>query len=156
MSDAVDLLKEQHAEVTALFMQIERATDPVLRSKIFRTIDASLRTHAVIEEQIFYPAFKKRAKNNAQAGEVSEALSEHQRVKDTLAELERGNAGSEQFARGMAVLKHLVQQHVLEEESGMLKQARRLFRPVELEELAHRMESAAMHASPVYDMAGSP
>jgi hemerythrin-like domain-containing protein len=156
MSDAVQLLKEQHTEVKALFKQIERVTDPVLRTQIFRTIDTNLRIHATIEEKIFYPAFRERAKNRTQSEEVSEALHEHDMVKSVLQELERTDASSESFKTKLASLKMLVEQHVHEEEHGMLKEARRLFSAVELQDLALRMEHAAVQASPVYEMTGPP
>jgi Hemerythrin HHE cation binding domain len=152
MSDVIGLLKNQHAEVTGLFMQIERAADPVLRYHIFRTIDASLRTHSAIEEQIFYPAFRQRARSREQVGEVTDALHEHDRVKTLLAQLERTSPESSAFKTQLASLKDAVQQHVVEEEHGMLKQAQRLFTLEELEDLATRMEHAAMHVSPVYEM----
>jgi hemerythrin superfamily protein len=155
MSDAVDLLKEQHAEVTALFMQIERASDPALRYRIFRTIDTSLRTHATIEEKIFYPAFRERARHRLEVEEVNKALHDHDQVKAMLGQLERTSPESAGFRMQLASLKAAVQQHVIEEETGMLKQARRIFTPPQLEDLAFRMEQAATHASPVYEMAGA-
>jgi len=154
MSDAVQLLKEQHAEVKALFKQIERVTDPVLRAQIFRTIDTNLRIHATVEEKIFYPAFREHAKNRSQSEEVGEALHEHDIVKGVLQEIERTDPSSESFKTKLASLKMLVEQHVHEEEHGMLKEARRLFRADELEDLALRMEHAGMQASPAYEMAG--
>ena len=154
MSDAVQLLKEQHAEVKALFKQIERVTDPVLRAQVFRTIDTNLRVHATVEEKIFYPAFQARAKNRTQSEEVAEAFHEHDMVKGVLQEIERTDPASESFKTKLASLKLLVEQHVHEEEHGMLKQARRLFSSAQLEDLALRMEQAGMQASPVYEMAG--
>jgi Hemerythrin HHE cation binding domain len=154
MSDAIHLLKTQHAAVTALFMQIERATDPRLRAQIFRTIDSQLRVHGAIEEKIFYPAFRERARSRMQADEVSEALQEHDQVKAFLAQLERTDPADERFKTHLASLKLRVQEHVYEEEHGMLKQARRLFSEEELEALGFRMEQTASLTSPVYEMAG--
>jgi iron-sulfur cluster repair protein YtfE (RIC family) len=154
MSDAIDALKEQHAEVTALFMQIDKAADPVLRAQIFRTLDAHLRTHAVLEEHIFYPAFRERARSKQQAGEVNEALHEHDRMKTELANIERTDPSSGEFKTRLASLKALVVEHVLEEETGMLKQARKLFTTTELEAMGLHMTQYAAVASPVYEMAG--
>ena len=153
MSDAIDLLKDQHAEVAALFMQIERTSDPGLRYRIFRTIDASLRTHATIEERIFYPAFRDRAHTREESAEVPKALHDHDQMKAMLAHLERTSPAGTEFKMQLASLKAAVQQHVIDEETGMLKQARRLFTTAQLEDLASRMERAGMHASPVYEMA---
>jgi hemerythrin-like domain-containing protein len=154
MSDAIDALMEQHAEVTALFMKIDKAADPVLRSQIFRTIDSHLRTHSIIEEKIFYPAFKERARTREQAAEVDEALQEHGNVESVLEQLERTDPGSNEYKARLASLKALVLQHVVEEETGMLKQARKLFSTAELEALGLHMTQYAAIASPVYEMAG--
>jgi hypothetical protein len=152
MSDAIDLLKEQHAEVTALLIQIQRAAHAMLREQIFRTIDTNLRIHSAIEEQIFYPAFRERVRNRKQADEVAEAYHEHDVVKSTLEEMERSDPGGQVFARKLLGLQRAVLHHVMEEEKAMLKQARRLFTQAELEALAHRMEMTAMVTSPVYQM----
>jgi hemerythrin superfamily protein len=154
MSTAIDALKEQHAEVTALFMKIDKATDPVLRGQIFRTLDAHLRTHSVIEEQIFYPKFRERAKNSEQVNEVAEAYHDHDTVKSLLEQIERTDPASNEFRTKLASLKMAVQQHVLEEETGMLRQAKKLFSEAELEGLALHMTQYAVLASPVYEMAG--
>src|SRR5579884_4469965 len=89
MSNAVQLLEEQHAEATALFMKLERLTDPVTCAHIFRTLDAKLRDHTAIEEQVFYPAFREHARNDKQASEIAEALHEHNEVKLLLAAVEK-------------------------------------------------------------------
>ncbi len=154
MASAIQLLKEQHAEVSALFQQIERAGDPRLRAQIFRTIDTSLRVHSTLEETLFYPAFKEHAKGRMQEEEVAEALHEHAEVKETLQRIEGISPASESFLSTVMKLKSLVLQHVAEEESGMLKQAPRLFTTRELDDLGFRMEHAAMHTSPVYEMSG--
>ena len=78
MSDAVQLLEEQHVEATALFMKLQRLTDPVTCAHTFRMLDAKLRDHTAIEEQVFYPAFRERAQSDKQASEIAEALHEHE------------------------------------------------------------------------------
>jgi hemerythrin superfamily protein len=154
MSDAIDALKEQHAEVTALFMQIDKASDPVLCAQIFRTLDAHLRTHSVLEEKIFYPQFRERAKNSRQVDEVAEALHDHDKVKTLLEQIERTDPAASDFKTKLASLKAAVVQHVLEEETGMLRQAYKLFTTAELEAMGLHMTQYAALASPVYEMAG--
>ncbi len=105
MGDAVSLLKEQHVEVTGLMMKIERVQDPTLRAQVFRTIDTNLRNHAHIEETIFYPEFKKRARTPAQTEEVDESLEEHAAVKSALEALERTDPRDQAFLAGLQKLK---------------------------------------------------
>lgn len=154
MSDAISVLKEQHVEVSALLMKLERISDPVLRASVFRTIDTNLRIHAKIEEEIFYPEFKKRAKSRSQVSEVDENYDEHAEVKRTLEEIERIDPASGDFMRAVLTLKRLVQHHVNDEEHRMFKEAQRLFTSRDLSEVGFVMEAAARSVSPAYEMAG--
>ncbi len=154
MADAVSVLKEQHVEVDGLMMKIERVQDPTLRSQVFRTIDTNLRNHAHIEETIFYPEFKKRARNHSQSEEVDESLEEHAEVKATLEALEKTDPRDQSFVAGLQKLKRLVKHHVDEEEHGMLRQAPKIFSTRELDDMGFLMEEALRQASPVYEMSG--
>jgi hemerythrin superfamily protein len=154
MSDAVQMLEEQHAEATALFMKLERLGDPVTCAQVFRTLDSRLRDHTALEEEIFYPAFRARAPNEGDR-EVREAVSEHDRMKNVLTDIERTGATDYTFKTKIAELKRLVQEHVQEEEGGMLAQARRLFSQDELDEIGHRMVQLLSIHSPVYEVGGN-
>jgi hemerythrin-like domain-containing protein len=156
MSDAVQMLEEQHAEATALFMKLERLTDPVTCEQIFRTLDSRLRDHTAIEEEIFYPAFRERAGAPQGEQEVREALDEHGDVKSALQELEATSATDYTFKTKIANLKHLVSHHVEEEEHGILPQARRMFSQSELDELALRMTKLMSIHSSVYLIGSNP
>jgi hemerythrin superfamily protein len=153
MSNAVQLLEEQHAEASALFMKLERLTDPVTCAHIFRTLDAKLRDHTAIEEQVFYPAFRERARNDKQASEIAEALHEHDHVKSLLAGIEKLDPAGSSFKGKIAELKGAVQHHVREEEHGILPQARRLFSESELDDLGLRMIKLASLHNAVLEMA---
>jgi hemerythrin superfamily protein len=155
MSDAVQMLEEQHAEATALFMKLERLSDPTTCAQIFRTLDSRLRDHTAIEEQIFYPAFRERAGTAEGPDEVREALSEHERVKSVLMDIEQTSPTDYTFKTKIAELRRLVQHHVQEEEHGMLPQARTLFSQDELDELGHRMVQLMSIHSPVYQIGGN-
>jgi hemerythrin superfamily protein len=152
MSNAVQLLEEQHAEATALFMKLERLTDPVTCAHIFRTLDARLRDHTAIEEQVFYPAFRDRASSSKQASEIAEALHEHDEVKSLLALAEKLQPAGDAFRSKLMELKSAVQHHVREEERGILPQARRLFSESELDALGLRMMKLASLHSPLLEM----
>jgi len=155
MSDAVQMLEEQHAEATALFMKLERLRDPVTCAQTFRTLDSRLRDHTALEEELFYPAFRERASGADKQSEVREAFSEHDRVKALLTEIERTSPSDYTFKTKITELKQLVQHHVDEEERGMLPQARRLFNQGELDELGHRMMQLMSMNSPVYQIGGN-
>lgn len=154
MSDAVQMLEEQHAEATALFMKLERLSDPVTCAQVFRTLDSRLRDHTALEEEIFYPAFRARDRSEGDR-EVREAVSEHDRVKSVLTDIENTSATDYTFKTKIAELKRLVQEHVQEEEGGMLARARRLFSQDELDEIGHRMMQLLSIHSPVYEVGGN-
>jgi hemerythrin superfamily protein len=155
VSDAVQMLEEQHAQATALFMKLERLSDPATLETIFRTLDGSLRDHTIVEEEIFYPAFRERAAR-ALKGEIDEALHEHGEVKAALKDAESTAPSDYTFKTKITALKRLVAEHVQEEEHSILPQARRIFSQDELDELGLRMtELASLHSS-VYDMGDTP
>lgn len=152
MSDAIQLLEEQHAEATALFLKLERLTDARILAETFRLLDSRLRDHTAIEEEIFYKAFRERARDRKQASEIDEALREHGEVKNLLADAERADPSSMDFKRAIFSLKQAVQHHVREEEQEILPQAARLFSTSELDDLGFRMmQFMSLHSS-VYEM----
>lgn len=153
MSDAVQMLREQHAEVTALFMKLERLSSPRICAEIFRTIDSRLRDHTVIEETIFYPAFRERARERGRS-EITEALHEHDEVKALLDRIEQASPAEYTFKHQVGELRRAVAHHVLEEESRILPQARRLFSQSELDDMALRMAQLASIHSPAYQLTG--
>jgi hemerythrin-like domain-containing protein len=151
MSDAVQMLEEQHAQAIALFMKLERLSDPATLEAIFRTLDGSLRDHTVIEEEIFYPAFRERAARAFKGG-VDEALHEHGELKAAIKDAESTAPVDYTFKTKISALKRMVAEHVQEEEHTILPQARRIFSQDELDELGLRMaELVSLHSS-VYDM----
>ncbi len=153
MSDAVQMLREQHAEVTALFMKLERLSSPRICAEIFRTIDSRLRDHTIVEETIFYPAFRERARERGRA-EIAQALHEHDEVKALLDRIEHVSPAEYTFKHQVAELRRAVEHHVLEEESGILPQAQRLFSEAELDDMALRMMQLASLHSSAYQLSG--
>jgi hemerythrin superfamily protein len=139
--DALKLLKQDHQKVKGLFAQVEELGDRAnaQRKKLFAKIDEELTVHAKIEEAIFYPAFRKKAKDTEERDQVLEAYEEHSLVKTLLQELEDLDPKEETYKPKLAVLKDLVDHHVKEEEGPLFKMARELFEKDELNELGDRM-----------------
>lgn len=143
--DALSLLKKDHTKVKGLFKEVEGVGDRAAgaRKKLFEQIDRELELHAQLEEQIFYPAFKKKAaKDSEKKDEVLEAYEEHAIVKHLLGELKMMEPRDETYKPKLQVLMELVKHHVKEEESEMFKMARELFKPAELEVLGQQIEEA--------------
>lgn len=117
----IQLLRDDHKLLRALFAQYEKATNgkkPPLAQKILR----ELTLHASIEEKVLYPAFR-RAFKNPQI--VFEAIQEHHLVHLLLDELShfRPGPGSATFEAKMKVLKELIKHHVDEEEGHVFPKA---------------------------------
>lgn len=56
--DAIALLKEDHRKVEKLFENFEKARDGKRKQALVQEICTELCIHAIIEEEIFYPACK--------------------------------------------------------------------------------------------------
>jgi hemerythrin superfamily protein len=142
--DAIKLLKEDHKKVKALFEQVEGLGDRAAtqRKNLFQKIDKELTLHSKIEETLFYPEFKKRAKNSEERDEVLEAYEEHGVVKVMIGELEDLDPKDEKYKPKLTVLKELVLHHVKEEEGELFPMARELFEPEELNRIGDRIVAA--------------
>jgi len=109
-ADAIQLLTADHAEVEAMFRQIEAdGSDDELVRRVVR----ELSVHAAVEEQILYPAMRKALPDGETF--VHQAVADHQQVKETLAAVEGADEPGEReplLRRLMADVRH----HVEEEE----------------------------------------
>jgi hemerythrin superfamily protein len=115
--DAIDLLKQDHRKVEALFKAFKAAGDKRTQKSIARQICIELEIHAKIEERLFYPAAKREA--DAAEDDVNEGIVEHEGIKRLVRQLSNMNASDELFESRMTVLEEYVRHHVKEEESSM-------------------------------------
>ncbi|HET9393629.1 MAG TPA: hemerythrin domain-containing protein [Candidatus Rubrimentiphilum sp.] len=110
--------------------------------------------HSKIEETIFYPALKQKAKSEKDddaTEEVLEAFEEHANVKSMIEKLEATGAADETYNAKLEVLSELIKHHVHEEEHEMFKEASELMDESELEELGGRlaqMKEELLNAAP--------
>ena len=116
--DALALLEADHQRVEALFRDFKSAGgNPAAKLDIAQTICAELTLHAMVEEEIFYPAFA-HAVGDEQM--VEHAREEHQKVKDLIAKVPQ----APNLDGAMEALMHHVQHHVDEERREMFAKAR--------------------------------
>jgi hemerythrin superfamily protein len=137
--NAMDLLKQQHKEVKALFKKMEKTSGAAPRRRLMEEIAMALQGHTVIEEEMFYPAVKELDTRKAEEM-VNEAFEEHHVVKLVLKELPNVDPDDDRFEAKMTVLSELVEHHADEEEEEMFKTAKRIGRE-ELEALGDQMEA---------------
>jgi hemerythrin-like domain-containing protein len=141
--DAIELLKDDHDKVRDLLSQLAETSERATKSRhdLLRTIQAELEAHTTIEEEIFYPAFKKAGAEKKDDKLFYEAKEEHRTVdKLVLPDLSGTDVDTVEFAGRAKVLKELVEHHADEEEKEMFPRAKKLLSKDQLVELASRME----------------
>ncbi|TDU26392.1 hemerythrin HHE cation binding domain-containing protein [Panacagrimonas perspica] len=136
--DAIELLKADHRKVEALFDEYDAQSGKSAKLRIARKICEELDVHAKIEEKIFYPTSKAKAKEAKD--DVNEGVVEHQGIKMLVKQISRMSASDEYFDSSVTVLKEYVKHHVKEEETEMFPKIQKS--RVDLDALGERLAAA--------------
>jgi len=132
-ADAIQLLKDDHRKVEALFNQFLEGEDrkkPQIAERIFHELEI----HSTLEEELFYPALQDPGETGESAsveqGEeftvmnmIINAYDEHRAVRDIIAQLRQKDASSQDFRQTMIELQQIVMDHVFEEEDELFAEA---------------------------------
>ncbi|HET6806779.1 MAG TPA: hemerythrin domain-containing protein [Frateuria sp.] len=140
--NAIELLTQDHKNMRALLDELAGTTARAVkkRKELLGKIETSLKAHNTIEEEIFYPAFKKAGDGKDDARMYFEALEEHRAAGDlVLPDLLKTDVESEKFSGRAKVLKELFEHHANEEEKEMFKRAKALMSRKALEELGEQL-----------------
>jgi len=148
MPNSITMLKSDHALVKRLLRELNEIegnsqTANKKRERLVGDIERELKTHAQIEEEVFYPAFKTAAER-ARSGDEDlfyEAAEEHHIVDMVLPAIKAARTSSHEFQAKCKVLKDLVEHHIREEEGQMFTAARKLFDDDQLRELGELMQT---------------
>ena len=122
--DAIALLKADHDTVEKLFEDFDKASGDGRKEKLALEICTELTIHAMIEEEIFYPACDGKVDEEL----LKEGYVEHDAAKVLIAEIEAGAPSDEFYDAKVKVLKEEIEHHVQEEEKrmeGLFAQARK-------------------------------
>ena len=119
--DAIALLKADHEAVSQLFAEYEKTRSSPKKKALVAEICTALSVHALIEEEIFYPAVKAALKDKLL---VPEATVEHTGVKDLITQLEGVEPDGEMYDAKVKVLSEYVKHHVKEEQTEMFPKAK--------------------------------
>jgi len=137
--NAIDVLKKDHQEVHQFLLEYMSMGegDFARREELFQQIDKALLIHTDCEEQIFYSALEKHNPDLTQ-----QAMSEHQEVKQLLAELLDLEIDDQAFEDHMFTLAQTVEAHVQDEEGpgGLMELARQTLSAQDLDEMGRRIE----------------
>jgi hemerythrin superfamily protein len=147
--NVIDLLMRDHERVRELFESYASLHDEDAGAKrqLVERLHQELEDHAGVEEQLFYPAVDERAGQDLEsAALVREAYEEHRKVKSLLSEIADLEPEDEAFPAKLKALQAIVEDHVQEEESTLLPQAKRLLSPGELERLGSEVQQQRAEA----------
>ena len=143
MPNPITMLKADHVKVKGLLRQLEasgsRSTKE--RERLVRDIERELKVHSQIEEELFYPTFKKVSEKTESEELFYEATEEHHVVDMVLPALKAANPKSHEFEAKAKVLKDLVEHHIREEETEMFVEARKLMDDEQLRALGDLMQT---------------
>ncbi len=149
-TDAIQMLKDDHRQVEALFDQFleeEGGKKQQLAQQIFH----ELAVHSTLEEELFYPALQNQGdpaelaegeetmdaskldegeemERDGDEEEVAEDMiagvyDDHRVVRDMIAQLRNNDASSLEFRQSMIELQQTVADHVSQEEAELFPQA---------------------------------
>lgn len=123
-TDAVALLTADHRKVDELSKQFEKAKTRSQKQGLAEQMCTALKIHAMLEEELFYPAVRQRAEDDSM---LDEAQVEHDTVKLLITAIESDQPAGEYFEAKVKVLSEYVKHHVSEEEGpdGIFAQARK-------------------------------
>jgi Hemerythrin HHE cation binding domain len=117
---AIAILIKDHDTVKQLFDRFEKSESAAEKERIIAEALTELKVHAVIEEEIFYPAVRKHVGKDL----MNEADEEHHVARVLIAELDRDGRGNDHHDAKFTVLAESVRHHIKEEEGEMLPKAK--------------------------------
>jgi hemerythrin superfamily protein len=125
INDALDLLKADHDKVKRLFREFEDLKssddDDQRKAELVDEICYELTVHAMIEEEIFYPAVRAAIEDDDL---MDEADVEHAGARELIRQLEVLYPGDDHFHTTVTVLGEEVAHHIGKEESDMFDAVR--------------------------------
>jgi hemerythrin superfamily protein len=123
-TDAIALLKADHRKVEDLFEKFEKASNDDKKNSLANEICTELKIHTMIEEEIFYPAFRGKIEDDT----LDEAYVEHDGAKVLINDIMASRPDADFYDAKVTVLSEEIKHHVHEEEmpsDGMFAQCRR-------------------------------
>lgn len=126
VNDAIALLTKDHSDVKKLFKTYQELADgeasAAPRLAIAHEICEALTLHAIVEEEIFYPALREAAQDTQ--NELDEAVVEHGTVKELVEQIKAMDPEENLYNAKVKVLGEYVDHHAKEEEAEMFPKAK--------------------------------
>ena len=139
--DAIQMLTADHRRVQQLFDQFEEVDrdDYETLAEIVETACMELQLHAMLEEEIFYPAVRAGRDDRDINDVLNEAEVEHEAAHELIAKLQDLEPDDEMYLAHFVVLSEYVTHHVQEEERDLFPAVRKL--GLDLTRLANEMRT---------------
>ncbi|MES2296091.1 MAG: hemerythrin domain-containing protein [Pseudomonadota bacterium] len=138
--DVLKLLKADHERIKQLFREFESlkgSNDKDARkAELSEEICQELNLHAMLEDELFYPAVRSAIDNDEL---IDEAEVEHAGAKDLISQLEVMYPGDDHFDATVAVLTEEVERHIEREENDIFPAARKS--GLDLRDLAEKLQA---------------
>ena len=153
----IRFLKDQHQEVKKALIEIIVRNDASESRSLLEKMSKMLRLHMQIEETIVYPSATRCFQGDLRKPSVLQSFEEHELARQCLSALESTPPTDEHFVARAKVLKGILSEHILEEESDLFPSLEtklgqsgidRLGTEVERELSKLQAESAPRPASP--------
>jgi len=122
--DAIELLKQDHANVKKAFKEFEKMDheDTATLQELVVTVCSELKVHTAIEEEIFYPAVRAVTQNDV----IAKSLDEHREMRRLIGQLRQMEPDTVGYDETVTDLMRDVMHHVADEETLVLPEAERL------------------------------
>jgi len=133
-TDAIALLKADHAKVSSLFERYDHTRNDSVKKKLAEQICGELEVHTQVEEEIFYPRVREAIGDDDL---MDEATVEHAGAKNLIAQLKKGDIVDDLYDAKVTVLSEYIKHHVKEEHKEMFPKARKS--GVDLKELGQEI-----------------
>lgn len=120
MLDIVALIYEDHDWFRRHFFYLDNATDPADLTAIWEPLGTRLDIHAEAEEVVFYPALLRSVSADDPEDETVDAIDDHNKIRDAVAEANRHPVGSDAWRAAVADARKENGEHLDEEERDAL------------------------------------
>ncbi len=119
---ATGMLREDHRRVKELFDEFERTEERPAKHRLVARALVDLTIHAKLEEELFYPAARRKIPD---AELMDEAAEEHHVMELLIGELASMNPADARYDAKFLVLAENARHHIQEEEQEMLPKIER-------------------------------
>jgi iron-sulfur cluster repair protein YtfE (RIC family) len=140
--DAITLLREDHKLLRKLSEELAETTERAVetRKKLLKRLEAELKAHTTIEEELFYRAILDATDDVEDKRMVAEGIEEHRACDaKVIPDLHGTDPSTVKYSGQLKVLKDYLFHHLEEEEEEMFPKVRELIGRAELQQLGEQM-----------------